>query len=391
MKKANFLYIFTSLTFLFQFYISLPAWYPGQNDFPKIPAFSFLDFVFPVGAQYFLFFFLILSCGLILFEKTRKVSVYIFCITVFVLVLEDINRLQPWLWMHGLLLLFWIISSPDKIFGIARFVLICMYVWSGIYKLNLNFAWEVFPYYMKALGWGEYFYLPFDELGNFPMPAINHLAWIVPFSELLIAVLLVTKYFKIGVYFAVSLHLMILLLLGPLGNSWNEIVWIWNLEIILLLIFVFGSGNKWDLSFVSAKTKSISISLIAIFAIVPAWWLFGYFPQNLSFHLYSGQNTYYHFYTKEPDRQFLEGDKQNWYIPSQKKDEILFWSFYYAMDKTKLPSFPSRYHYIITGKKLCDCYDYSGSDKAGIIIYSYKNFASEIVEERISCEELEKL
>jgi len=385
------LYVLTILSFLIQFFISLPAWYPGMTDYPNIPAFHFLVMEFPSWLQYVLFFTLIGSCSGILFEKFRSISVYIFIIAVSVLVLEDINRLQPWLWIHGLLLLFWSISSPDKIYGITRFVLVCMYFWSGIYKLNLNFAWEVFPYYMKAFGLGEYFFLPFEELGNFPMPMINHLAWIVPLSELTIAALLMSKYFKAGVYLAVSLHLVILLLLGPLGNSWNEVVWVWNLEIIFLLFFVFRTENKFSFSFASTLLKSISSALILIFAIAPAFWMIGWFPHNLSFHLYSGQNTYFHFYTKEPDRQFLEGDKQDWYIPSRKNDEILFWSFYYAMDKTKLPSFPSRYHYMITGKKLCDCYEYSGSDKAGILIYSYKNSGSVIAEERLSCKELEEL
>lgn len=388
--NSKWLFISASVSIFLMILISLPAWYPGMSDYPKIPAFSFFDPDFPRWIQYLLFFILAGSLLFILPEFTRKMAATVFIITVSVLVLEDINRLQPWLWMHGLLLLFWSFSKTENIFGITRWALVCMYAWSGIYKFNLNFAWEVFPFFMNAFGLKETFYLPVHEVGDYSMPLINHLAWSVPLAELLVAVLLCTKWQRQGIYLAVFLHLVILFILGPLGLNWNEVVWVWNVLLIALLIVLLLSGEQPRFSFVKNKKVWNSLPVI-VFGVLPVFWLFGWMPNNLSFHLYSGQNAELRFYMPGINEEFMDPEKAEWTFFDPERNESVFWADHYAISVNHIPVFAEEKYMKQTGLKLCDCYGYSGNNKAGIIMAQYSYFGSRRELTRISCPELEKL
>jgi len=79
------------------------------------------------------------------------------------------------------------------------------------------------------------------------------------------------------------MHVTLLLLIGPLGHSWNSSVWLWNVTMPLVCcLLAFGSSRtKLELSHCSHP-------LLAFLTLAPALNLVGLFDHYPSFSLYSG-------------------------------------------------------------------------------------------------------
>jgi hypothetical protein len=196
------------------------------------------------------------------------------------LVLFDINRLQPW--FYQLMLLFvalgWVrwedpeSDRSDEAWAICGFVIAATYFWSGLQKLNLSFADRVFPWLLQPLG----------------LERLAPLWFVAPLGEVAVAVLLVLPRTRVyGLVAAVAMHTSLLLALGPTGQGFNSVIWPWNLWMPALGAILF-----WRTSqplFVAVLRPSMGKG-IAIFAgVLPALNWVGFWDDDLSASLYSGK------------------------------------------------------------------------------------------------------
>lgn len=367
-----------------QLFFTRYAWIPYHFDYPQVPLLNGFDKI-PSAVCTFLFYSVFILLPLLLFQKIKKPVFIVLFIAFLVLVLNDVNRLQPWLIMNVLLLSLWVFKRNDFFF-LMRVFLIALYFWSGLNKLNLSFAWEVFPYFMKAFGLNEQFYLSPEEIGNSPLPLINHLAWIVPLSEITIAIMLIAKATRVyALVGGVFLHLIIIFILGPLGLNWNSVVWLWNLEFIFLLIFLY---FEQDWSFLKQKTKTIFFRFyFFLVALSPVIWFFGYWPHNFSYHLYSGCNPNIRFYFEGINMKIMESDLEEFTFYDTDEQQSYIMLDYYLMNKINLPVFAEEYYFKKTAAAFCECYGYDNHD-AGLRIMAKAKFSGKPIIKNFPCKEL---
>jgi hypothetical protein len=386
--KAGLIAAVISICFFFEMYLTLKLWYPVDVVHPRVPLIPSIPLNLPAILCGVLTLTMFVSFVLMFSRKFFKLAVIIFLVAVLILILDDVNRLQPWLFLHGLMLLV-LAFGREKQTGTLRWMMIFMYLWGGINKLNLNFAWSVFPYLSTPFGFNDTFYLDMTEIGQYPMPAINHLAWIIPATEIFIAIgLIFPRFRKIAGYSAILLHLLTLFALGPLGMNTNSVVWIWNIELIVLVIILF-LVKESEVKFSDLKRSWMNRISGIITGVMPLFWYFGIWPHFISFHLYSGYNPNIEYWFVKFNEKILEsGYYENGLIFTDlETNENYLLVDYQAANEINVPVFSEEIYFRYTGKKLCECYDGAG-EEAGITIKARKKFTGEIVRKRYSCKEL---
>jgi hypothetical protein len=189
------------------------------------------------------------------------------------LVLFDLNRLQPWLYLYLLVIAGLLLPRPRCRWGVCAMVLVATYFWSGLQKANLVFGHLIFPWLVEPLG-------PVGE-------RLTPLWWLAPAAEILVAVMLVLPRLRsYGVVLAFALHGLILFLLGPLGHNHNVIVWPWNLWMMAAVAILFWKSETPI--FPAAVSTGTGKAMALLLTIAPILSFAGLGNENLSFALYSG-------------------------------------------------------------------------------------------------------
>jgi hypothetical protein len=408
--KHKILIAVLSLSFLCCLFITQKAWIPEGVDYPRVSMIPSFELNLSVSVFTGMFWLSVLSLIGLWFERFSKIAFIVFSLMMLLFFLDSIDRFQPWFFIHYPMLAALVFMGARSI-PMLQWGMAFMYFWGGVQKLNLNFAWEVFPYFMGPFGLNENFYLDPHEIGTVALPAINHLAWVIPIAEIFTAIaLFIPRYRKLAIGLAVFTHLFILYTLGPLGRNWNSVVWVWNIELILLVMLLFRNEQKnFREHFGNLKAGIQNKFYVLIMGVFPVFWYFGFWPHALSYHLYSGYNPQINFWFSESSSVKLEETdstvtdidfngvsprilETRWidytFWDSDRKESFIMVD-HYAMEQLNMPVFSEAYYFKILGKKLCDCFGYSGSD-AGIRIKSRTKFSALIQEERMTCEELLK-
>ena len=206
----------------------------GKRQFPMIPCANSFENI-PYSLNYLLFPLLLL---LLLYDifKENKWSLITSLIILFFFLLQDQNRLQPWVYIYILILIPYCISNHFKNLEIdllipIKIILIATYFWSGIQKANVNFIEGVFVHILMDL-----FKIQSIETIRSVLP----LGYIISFTEIFIAFSLMFKKLRnIGIALAICTHTFILLYTSPLGLNNNYIIYPWNVAMILLVITLF--------------------------------------------------------------------------------------------------------------------------------------------------------
>lgn len=262
----------------------------GQRWFPKASLFSSIPSI-PAPYDYFLLGVLILFITLSILSP-RKLPIIILIILSIYLCIEDQNRLQPWFYNYILILFLYLfyrkrVDDPNNftsIFISIQLLVALIYIFSGIQKFNSHFVndsflWLISP--MRSI-------LSERQLGQF-----SKIGYAIPYIELLIGFGLLFRQTRfIALPMVIAMHLCILFLLGPFGNSYNYVVWPWNIVMILLCLLLFANIKTerfFDLSFLfKSACFYIVITLMLIF---PIFSLNNKYDSYLSSSLYSA-NTH---------------------------------------------------------------------------------------------------
>ena len=259
-----------------------PRLWLTERPFPTLPALPGLP-VLPQWAAAALTGALVLSIVGCAFARVPTRAIALLIASGAVLVLFDINRLQPWFFQY--LLMFGAlsmvdISSPEsprskEIVGACAFIVIATYVWSGAQKANLTFATHVFPSLVQPLGdvWRQ---------------RLQPFWFAVPALETLVGVLLISRRTRSwGLTGAVVMHVCILLMLGPFGQRLNPIVWPWNVSMAAMAIVLLYRNDQPLLR--DASSTPYGKVLIVLLGLMPALSIAGYWERPLSASLYSGR------------------------------------------------------------------------------------------------------
>ncbi|MFT5641624.1 MAG: hypothetical protein ACI9A7_001729 [Cyclobacteriaceae bacterium] len=272
--------------FLVGILMSFPLWIPTR-DIPLLPLYPIHSYLAPM-INWVALVSMICSLGLIIW-RTKKEFVWIFMLSLAIILSQDQLRWQPWVYLYSFLIIPFSISNDISDKGIItylRLVIIAVYLWSGIHKMNPHFANENFQFIIDT-----YFgFLPMDSRS-----IILNMGYFIPLIEILTAIFfLIPKTRKFGVYIAIIMHLLIIVHLSPLGIDSNTIVIPWNFAMIFIVIILFSKIRIASMTPPPFRRYWALYSLLFIMYFGPVLNSLGMWDHYLSFSLYSNKAP--HFY-----------------------------------------------------------------------------------------------
>ena len=174
-----------------------------NRSFPLLPVIDVFHFpAFPL--DHIILFFLIIALSISFFHWKIQFNLIIIFLLL-LLFIQDQNRSQPWVIIYFLFIVF--LSSAKKSATGRNNVLICLrllmigiYFWAGIQKLNIGFIDATFHSILNTL-----FRIKDESL----IMHLRFLGYIIPLTEICISIMLfIPKYRNKGFFLVVLSHLL---------------------------------------------------------------------------------------------------------------------------------------------------------------------------------------
>ena len=294
----------TAAAFLITLFISPKLWLTTR-DYPLTPIWSRLPQP-PYPLDYVLFWGMagaLLAAALL--PDPRGV-LKIVCIIALLWAILDQSRWQPYflIYMAFLACLFalpferrgtWSAAEIKWALLPARLLIVFAYLYSGLQKLNHEFVTKISPWMMG----------PLQRMIHFDVMRLSG-GWVTAMALSAAAgeaaggvLLLFPKTRRPAALFLAAMHGFVLLMIGPLGYKWNQVIWPWNIVMIVALWALFWKqeGDPWPTPRLmcpawwrTARARSpIMVPTMAfLFGIMPLLSFWGRWDSYLSFSLYSG-------------------------------------------------------------------------------------------------------
>ena len=215
---------------------SYRLWFSNVNvSFPQVPLVGVLC-DWPTWIDTTLSFALTAALVALVFARGKSIRFLWFVVSACVvgLVSLDQHRLQPWFYQLGLFACLFLLKDSSLKLRLMRALVISVYVYSAIGKMDFQFLHTVGQQFLTAMG--ETMGLDFE---SWNMGARVAVAWLLPVSELLIAGLLSYQPTRrVGGVFAVAFHVGLMLLLGvKLQHSAGVVLWNAQFAVQAVLLF----------------------------------------------------------------------------------------------------------------------------------------------------------
>lgn len=200
---------------------------------------------------------------------------------VVILAADDQSRWQPWLFQYGVMIAGLALArDTEDAIAAWRAVLIALYVWSGVQKLNTTFMTHLFPWLVE----------PLTSLLPGAMARLLLGGWmVVPLTEIAVAVgLAVPRLRNAAVVGAVTTHVVVLALLGPLAHRTNAVVWPWNAAMAALAVLLFWNEGRASVDVLVPRRLGAHAGALVLVGLLPLLSFTGHWDAYLSGALYSG-------------------------------------------------------------------------------------------------------
>lgn len=294
-----------------------PLW-TGTTDFPQVPLLAALRPV-PLLVDWSLLVSLIAAWIAVLWkpapQSAGRVGLLIAATALGLLILLNQHRLQPWAWQFLLVGLLIGSAAPAAALSAWRWLAISIYVWSALSKLDVTFFQSHGPFLLeglfRALGRPE-------ALGLWSETARNRLAAAIPVAELTVAVtLLIPRTRLAGLVGSITMHLVLLLALGPLGHGHQPGVLLWNLFFIGQNLLLFArpavAGPAWREQ--SAGTR-LAWAITGFAILLPALEPFGGWDHWPGWAVYASRPERIYVSVADTDTEQLPEVLQPWLEPA---------------------------------------------------------------------------
>ena len=277
--RANIVRV-TSMALLLSLILSWRAYIPNLRIFDMSPVIELLGAT-PVWADWALLILNIGCVGWLLIKPLQPVpAVGLFACTVF-WVLQDLLRFQPYTYMYVFTILLAVFFTAHAI-NALKIMVASVYVWAGVHKINATFFLDLFP------GLIEPFY-KFPKEPSLLAALIALAIFTVPLFEAGIGLLLLffPRQRRLTILMAFIMLVVVLICLGLDGETWNLIVWPWNIYLFLLVFMLLSKSASVD-NKVRFGFDTATLATIVLFSIAPVLALFGWGHSYPAFKLYSG-------------------------------------------------------------------------------------------------------
>ena len=288
----------------------------------------------------------------------------------------DQHRFQPWAYQLGLFLFIWI-ACPNRLHhALFRWLMISIYLYSALGKLDYEFLNSVGRHMLGAI-----VKLLGQNLEAIPSGLQSILIAMFSLTELAIAIgLLWPKSRYVAGWFAIALHLSLILILGPLGLNHRPSVLVWNVQFAVLAYLLFiRSITHPEASSAADSTEQrhlidrlpnwvqwSSSMLIAIPIVMPVTERFGLWDHWPSWALYAPHSSRVRVEVSGPNISRLPADLLKWSnVPHSSEEDSLEW-VNLAMDRWSLesldtPIYPQARFQLGVARELADIVDSESS------------------------------
>jgi hypothetical protein len=250
----------------------------GARTFPMLPIGAWFPQLTPPWDAVLFAFVLIALVALIWFPRS---ACWCFLFGALLLYGGDQNRGQPWFYLYCVLLFITLLPEIPAL-AAGRIVVSAVYVWAGLQKLGPDYRESVMPYMMQPVtSW-------------LPVAGAALVKWCLlgaPFAEVFIGVgLWIPKLRRAAIITTVAIHVVALLILGPLGHNQNLVVWPWNLAMVAFVIILFPQVSLVE-TWRALRRSAIAVTTTALVVLLPALNHAGWWDSYFSFALYSGNTA----------------------------------------------------------------------------------------------------
>ncbi|MBK8967659.1 MAG: hypothetical protein IPM36_13525 [Lewinellaceae bacterium] len=346
-----------ALALLAHIALAWPLWFPdARRSVPLVPLFPGIipEHLYSNGV---LIVLLLVFIGIVLVFPKKQTARAGLITLLLALVLQDMNRLQPWLYFY-LLSLGLVTAGNDQpgfTIGGVRLILAAVYAWGGINKLTPFFAVDNFPWFCEAFVWTR-------PLGQFPV-----LGYAVAALEFSFAPGLLWPHARpVFRWLVVGFHLFIIVALSPTGLGWNTIVIPWNLAMAGMVWLLFDPKISITAAWYkieSGRSRIITAALLSLAWIFPALNIFHVWDEGLSWKMYSNTQTEASFYANRPIECGYTGLNLESLTYDQGRKLLLDdW----VMTELHVPAYNSRRTHQQLARYLCNCMH--RPDSTGLLI-----------------------
>lgn len=315
---------------------------PVVDGWPELP--SFVGYI-----QWGLL--LLLPLMIMITSNPRPWILTLFLLGVLV-ALGDYTRVQPWFYQYLVMLgalgaYTWRRGAAPQtpyLLDTLRILLAFIYIWSGIHKINLEFTGKVFPWMVD----------PFAQVFPGATDYIHGLGFLAPFIEIIAGIGLLLKWWRrLALVLLIFTHLFILACIGPLGHNWNQIVWPWNVAMILWLIILFSrSPDLMPRDMIRPARFPYQVLVVILFGILPGLHLGRHWDAYLSSSLYSGKVNSAEFLVNGPLLEKLPPDVQGLF--EEENGKYRLYPEDWAIASTRVPVYPEARVYRKLKTWFCD-------------------------------------
>jgi hypothetical protein len=179
------------------------------------------------------------------------------------LILQDQNRLQPWVYQFVMMTLALAMTSEARALALARVFLVALYVHSGLSKLDVSFCDELGRTFLETA------VHPFGLTPErWPRVWSRTAVLAMPLGELAAGIGLVfARTRRIALVGVVSLHIALIAILSPAGMGHSAIVLVWNAAVLVEDVILFGApGTVWP--GISGTTVDRAVAALVLIAVL---------------------------------------------------------------------------------------------------------------------------
>ncbi len=213
-------------------------WTP-QTIFPRVPLCSFWDGFSATGEWLLLVLLLVALFALVVLPKLprwRTLALAIVALTLVLLIAGDQHRAQPWAYQLIVVSCLWAAVTPWRGVVLLRLLVVSIYLYSAVAKLDYAFLTTLGPQFRDAL-----LHLVGMSAERWPsgVRALANSAF--PIGELLIALLLCFARTRVaGLLGSLLMHALMMILLSPWGLDHQPGVLVWNIYFLGQNVLLFG-------------------------------------------------------------------------------------------------------------------------------------------------------
>lgn len=347
-----------TVAFIAHVLLSYPLWFPNTRTYPTIPVFDLLPIRYATWVTDSLSMMVLIALGMTSITTLwRQPMLIIGLVSLVLLVLEDVNRFQPWVYVYGILL--WNIAwcrwrkTPELQLAGLQFTVSMVYFWTGVHKLNIQFISDVYPWLVGVF--------PLTEWMQ-DYPKLGYSMGLLEVGIGLLLLLVRTR--RMAVVLGVIMHAIILSIL--IKSEWNSVVYPWNVAMMGLLVVLFWFPNK--VPTLGSKRHRPNLVILLLFGVLPSLYLVQKLPVGLSLALYSGTDMECDLIVKKGTATAcIPASIQAQFIPWGKEEQLLSLDDW-GMADLNIPPYASNASYYEVARQFCSC-----AKDSGRVIFYYPN------------------